>query len=614
MNTPLLRLLLPFFFLVLHLGARAQSTSAPAPSGPPPSRPLHFIQNRGQLTDAQCQGRPEVGYYARGEGVSLFFTGDRVVYSFRKAVEAVSEATGQPLASGPKRLLQEEQVIMRLLGSNPRPVVEVAEQATEKYAFYYPHIPQGVTGVPAYRKLVYRDVYPQIDLVFYAYPKGIKYDFVVHPGGDPDRIRMRYEGAAEASLGADGRLTIRHRLGQMEEEQPYTYQPKPGAAGAVATGASVSTAFVLLDTNTVGFTIGPYNRRQDLIIDPFATYYGGSGTDEATAVATDASGNIFMAGTTSHTDFPTQTVPGGYNQTLFGGYEDAFVVKFDKNGVRQWATYYGGGNREEAYGLAVDKDGNAVLTGITNSTNLPVLSGGGYHQATLGGKDDAFLLKLSPSGARLWSTYYGGAEDDEGRGVATDAAGNIVLVGFTRSANFPTQTITGGYNQTTRGGTYNDNGFIVKLSPSGGRLWATYYGGNYDVKATGVAADGSGNVWVTGVADRSMPLQNLEGAYNQSFSSTRDYAGAVVFGDGAAGGDGPVVYSSLYLVCVVFLSLGAGGEGSLQVIGHFCFHAEAPLHRGGGTVGAVTGLRGQHRHFADALDAQALAVVERGRA
>src|SRR5262249_50017964 len=156
------------------------------------------------------------------------------------------------------------------------------------------------------------------------------------------------------------------------------------------------------------------DKTKPLIIDPvliFSSYLGGSGEDEIDAVTTDAAGNTYVVGTTDSLNFPT--TPGGL-QTTPNTVKDVFVTKFAPNGQTVlYSTYLGGNLDDQGYGIAVDSQGNAYVTGTTNSTNFPTTPGA--LQTSNAGGTDAFIAKLGPNGsALLYSTYLGGSGNDEG--------------------------------------------------------------------------------------------------------------------------------------------------------------------------------------------------------
>src|SRR5690606_36384411 len=127
-----------------------------------------------------------------------------------------------------------------------------------------------------------------------------------------------------------------------------------------------------------------------------------------------------------------------------GGFNDTYLVKVNSNGVRQWATYYGGSDQDYGTSCATDGSGNVYLTGYTASTTN-IASGG--HQNTHGGDVEAFLVKFNNAGIRQWATYYGGSNSDSFYSCATDGSGNVYLAGITAS----TTNIASGGHQNTYG-------------------------------------------------------------------------------------------------------------------------------------------------------------------
>ncbi len=233
----------------------------------------------------------------------------------------------------------------------------------------------------------------------------------------------------------------------------------------------------------------------------WGTYYGGTGDDVSVSVATDASGNVFLAGNTTSAD---NIAWKGFQDNVAldssgGRLSNAFLVKFDAYGNRSWATYYGGSSGDvTAISVATDPSGNVYLAGYTNTCTT--LASGGF-QDTLGGINaTVFLVKFDANGNRLWATYYGGAIGTYGASVATDAAGNVYLTGNT----FDTIGIaSGGFQNTYKASPHSFAGttFLVKFDANGNRIWATYYGGTSGGWQNGrsIATDVAGNVYMSGV-------------------------------------------------------------------------------------------------------------------
>ena len=199
----------------------------------------------------------------------------------------------------------------------------------------------------------------------------------------------------------------------------------------------------------------------------WGTYYGGAGSDLPGYMTVDKYGNVFLTGATdSDTGIAT---PGTY-QPDRNGLRDAFLVKFNSNGVRQWGTYFGGELDDIAYNSTTDSTGNVYIVGYTLSqTNIASI---GAYQPTFGGWTDCFIAKFTSGGQRLWSSYYGGASGETGLGCCTDNSQNIYLAGRTESS---TGIASIGSYQPQQGG--NADAFLVKFDSLGVRQWGTYYGG-----------------------------------------------------------------------------------------------------------------------------------------
>jgi len=228
--------------------------------------------------------------------------------------------------------------------------------------------------------------------------------------------------------------------------------------------------------------------QQELVIDPdlaWSTYLGGGSDDHGNGIAVDGSGNVLVTGYTA-----SSWISGGYD-TNFWGDSDAFVAKLSPSGEHLWSTYLGGSDEESGYGIAVDGWGNVLVTGWTGSYDW---ASGGF-DTSFNEEGDAFVVKLSPSGEHLWSTYLGGSDGDYGYGIAVDGSGNVLVTGWTNSVGWT----SGGFDTSYNGGDqWGGDAFVAKLSPSGAHLWSSYLGGGGDDLGRGIAADGSGNVVVTG--------------------------------------------------------------------------------------------------------------------
>ncbi|MGH8607010.1 MAG: SBBP repeat-containing protein, partial [Gammaproteobacteria bacterium] len=189
----------------------------------------------------------------------------------------------------------------------------------------------------------------------------------------------------------------------------------------------------------------------------YSTYLGGTSDEDGRSIAVDRFGQAYVVGLTSSTDFPTRNPL----QPTLGGFSDAFVAKLNRAGSKLvYSTYLGGDaftDSDEGHGIAVDRFGQAYVTGFTRSTDFPTQN---PLQPAFGGGLDAFVAKLNRAGSKLvYSTYLGGTGDDFGRGIAVDPSGHAYVTGDTNSTDFPTQDPL----QPASGGDFD--AFVTKISP-----------------------------------------------------------------------------------------------------------------------------------------------------
>ncbi len=412
--------------------------------------------------------------------------------------------------------------------------------------------------------------------------EGVHHDFIVHPGADASRIRLQYTGARSIELSDDRRaLRIRTPLGEVREgalncwqgegrqpigarfrvdgnvasllvepydhaaplviDPPLVWSTYYGGSNSYDGPRTIYCDNVNDDVYVVGYTAstnlplqnlagafyqGTIAGNQDAFIWKFsqlgvrkwATYYGGTGIETGEDCTLDASGNLYVCGYTTSTDFPTQALGGAYNQPASGGGGDGFIVEFNAAGVRQWATYYGGDGSDQATGITTDASGKVYVCGVTGSTNLPLANpgGGAYFQTSANGSEDAFVLRFSPLGVLEWGTYFGGKNGlDEAYGITTSPT-SVYVTGYTQSAFYPTLNPGGGaYFQGALAG--DQDVFISRFTLAGVQTWSTYYGGDGTDYGDEPVVDANGNLFVVGYTNSAnFPTVNPGGtAYYQ---------------------------------------------------------------------------------------------------
>ena len=275
------------------------------------------------------------------------------------------------------------------------------------------------------------------------------------------------------------------------------------------------------DTNAF---VTKLNRSGDQLV--YSTYLGGSVNDLGAGIAVDLMGHAYVAGNTSSSDFP---LANALQPSLSGGAfdTDAFITKFSPSGESLvYSTYLGGTFEDLAKAIAIDREGNAYVTGFTFSNDFPTKNA---VQPTHAGGLDAFISKLNSSGTALvYSTYLGGSADDIGNAIAVDLLGNAYVTGQTVSADFPTRHAL---QQLNRGGNVDcsshsvpgappvtcKDAFVAKLNHAGTVLkYSTYLGGSNQDSGNGIAVDVFGNAYVTGqTRSADFPTRNSLQKFNQ---------------------------------------------------------------------------------------------------
>jgi len=469
------------------------------------SMPLAFTENRGQW-DEKAFFRADAG------GAIFWFSSDEIAYVFTRDTDELIDDDMHMMPDMPDKFdrprYKKESLVIRaqLIGANPNAEIIGTDRLPHNNNYFYGNDPsKWRTDVPNYSTIIYKDIYPSIDLKYHGNGQGMKYDFIVNPGADISQIRVRYEGVDDLNVSNNGDLEAATLFGSIHENIPSVYQ-EIGSSKREITGRYVITA-----TDVFGFEVDNYNPSLTLVIDPelvYSTYLGGGFAEYVQGIAVDASGNAYVTGRTPSSDFPTENP---YDGTL-GGIFDTFVTKLSPAGNSLiYSTYLGGGSDDYGWGIAVDASGNAYVMGETQSSDFPTEN---PYDGSLGGYEDAFVTKLSPAGNSLiYSTYLGGGDDDYGLEIALDASGNAYVTGYTYSSDFPTQNPYDGSLGGSR------DAFVTKLSTAGNSLvYSTYLGGGDNDSGSGIAVDASGNAYVTGFTSSSdFPTENpYDGSFNGS--------------------------------------------------------------------------------------------------
>ena len=499
-------------------------------------------------------------FLAGDEAVLTLRGASRKSKAERGKVEIRNSKSGKPPFQTPNTESRTPSVLrMALIGANTNARMTGIDELPGKSNYFIGSDPRKWrTNVSNYAKVSYAGLYPGIDLTFYGNQGQLEYDFVAAPGADPSRIVLNFEGEAapratqqgpplsalraqpESSadnaghtnsvsataktqvpgprlrIAANGDLVAKIDGGDVVRfHKPLIYQlearaERPTSGGQAAASNPlqrpaggkrfVEGRYVLQGRHRVAFEIGTYDHSRPLVIDPalmYSTYLGGNSTDQADAVAVDASGDAYVTGLTSSSNFPTTS---GAFQTDLEGQSDVFVTKLNAAGSALiYSTYLGGAKTDAGTGIALAASGNAWLTGYTYSSDFPITSGA--LQTTYRGKGDAFVAELDATGSRLvFSTYVGGSGFDDANAVLLDSSDHAFVAGWTDSSDFPT---TNGAFQAKYGGG-PDDAFVFELNSGGSALiYSTYLGGGQLDVGYGITLDASGDAYVAGATESS---------------------------------------------------------------------------------------------------------------
>jgi len=419
------------------------------------------------------------------------------------------------------------------------------------------------THIPTFEKVQFENVRPGVNLVYYGNQGQLEYDFVLSPGVKPESLRLSFKGS-DAAVDEQGDLVFTSTQGKVTFRRPVAYQShssdpakkhfvaasyvlkgrnriafsvphydpheplvidpvlsystylggNAGDAGNAIALDTLNDAYVTGSTASTNFPfVSGYQRNYAGDTDAFvtmlrydgealiySTYLGGNNYDVGNGIAVDSSGDAYIVGSTSSSNFPA--TPANVFQPTFGGNTDAFVAKLDPSGSHLlFSSFLGGSDVDYGNAAALDQYGNMYVTGYTESTDFPTAN---PIQSGNDGNGDAFVAEVNKLGTELvYSTYLGGSSADSGQGIAADPGGNAYVVGYTFSSNFPT------YNayQSANGGSVD--AFLTKISTNGaGFVFSTYLGGKGDDRAWAVALDPQLNIYVAGTSLTPCTPQN----------------------------------------------------------------------------------------------------------
>ena len=439
--------------------------------------------DRSGQSAADARQRAATRFRARSGRLPLSFEANDGQADFR--VQFLARGPGYTLfLTGSKAVLAlgngPPALTMSLADANPAAAATGLDELPGKSNYFLGSDPaKWHSSVPNYARVKYKDVYPGIDLVYYGKDGRLEYDFEVAPGADPKIIALDLAGARSPRVDRrTGDLVIGTAGREVRLHRPVIYQPPASGDDSETRRTIIKGRYRITSGGRVTFAIATYDRSRPLVIDPALSY----------------------------------------------------------------STYFGGSLDDAGRALALDLAGDLYMTGITCSSNLPVLGGvqeayggdGGECSPTNGG--DAFIAEFDPTlTTLLYSTYLGGTGDDVGDGIAVDSAGDAYITGSTCSGDsFP---ITAGAFQTVYGGGRNGctqdlgDAFVTELNPTGSALvYSTFLGGSKADTGNAISLDASNNAYIVGTTC-STDFPTTSGAFQTTYAGDGNQCGAQPDGD-----------------------------------------------------------------------------------
>jgi hypothetical protein len=479
--------------------------------------PFRFIANRGQWPEAVHFGAriPGGNMYIGSEGFHLVLYENEPDHVHSEAIH--QESHGR--VGRQREFVRSHYLLLELAGARLNQAKGITK-APEWYNFYLGRNRERWAGhVPAYRALLYADIYPGIDLQICSWNGGLKYDFRVSPGADPFHIRIRCAGAASIEQGRD-QVIYHTAVGTVVEKLPEVYQYIGGQRVAVPCEYRRSGDEVMFH-----FPQG-YDTCYELVIDPlliFSTFSGSTADNWGSTATPGERGTLYSSGIVRYALGGTFPATPGAFQTEYGGNYDVALLKYDSTGQQLlYASFLGGSSNETSHTMVTDYNGDLLVMGTTSSDDFPTtedvvqpdFEGGPFVFSDVIERypfgSDIFIARISADGAQLKAcTYLGGTDNDglnawpgpltrnygdEMRGdIITDSLGNVYICSVTASEDFP--TLNGAFTDFSG----LTDAIVVKLSPDLDQiLWSTFLGGSQFDAAYSIQLDSAGNVLVAG--------------------------------------------------------------------------------------------------------------------
>lgn len=457
-----------------------------------PNPAFMYYQNKGQVVDTNLAIVSDIKFYTHHTYPSFYIKKNSMTMVFTRANDQANTDTLQRIDMNFDNV------------KNSSKTYPMEEQKDGYLNYFLGYLGNDITAVFGNKRLITPEIYTNIDLMYSSNQNGIKYYFIVKPGGNPADIAMTFTGATSYSLnGSTNALSINSSIGSLTYDRPTVYQLTAGN-GTVAVGSWTPAWQTNGAVNKYTFNSGSYTSSLTLIIEidqgngvysqtstdniEWSTYFGGTMSDAINDIKSGASNNLFVVGQGQNA-----ALPQGAGITLTDvfqannkGLRDAFIAKFNQNGVLKWRTYVGGAGDDNlnSFDIASNGLGDLYCVGTTKSTVLLTQTKtsttvNNSSHATAGADRDGMIFQLDQNNGKncQWFTYYGGNGDDALNACKFDTYGNLFIVGSSKSTNLQVVGTSPQYTVSYVDTQGNFDGYIMKLNNASSDIdWATYIG------------------------------------------------------------------------------------------------------------------------------------------
>ncbi|MEO6302557.1 MAG: T9SS type A sorting domain-containing protein [Bacteroidia bacterium] len=558
--------------------------------------PYAFTENKGQIKDTEGKIHAEIKYTAQLGNTQLYFKPDGISYVFTDSKPKNKKEIKTALGTD-NELINFYRTDVEFVGCNKNTMVKTEGKPGSLKNYYTNGSEYGITNVGSYNKIIYQNIYNNIDLIYTINESGLKYDFVVRPGGDPKQIQLRYIAADSLNLNEENGLTITNPLGKITDANPVSFIKE--------TKQNIKTNFVM-EKNTVSFNVENYDPTKTLIIDPFVrmwgTYFGGTeGADILRGLDyTPSNGYTYITGEALSASFIATS--GAFSTTKAGIETDAYLAKFDISGNIIWSTYFGGSLLDAGTSISANTS-EVIIGGITRSHD-GIASSNSVQQPAFPTSTSSihasFLAKFDLNGQRIWSTYFAGPDSHDCiSDIDIEASTHKIIVCVREEDALDLDWHYNNFSISTSGlatpGAYIFNSpawpksFVAEFNTNGSLIFGTYMPNQYPINDVKFLSNHS--IAMVGSNGFIGILNSTGSAITYSYSGLGDYraldvdASGNIFVSGSFNNDALLVkYNSQ---CAFLWSTSYGNTG-IEVAEDISIISNGDIFIGGTTTSTIS--------------------------